>query len=97
MKREVLKELPLSAAALTGGMLQEYQQLLVDTFRQNGTEFQPKCAEMEIECEKEMAAQGMTIHELDNTPFKEAVEKVYTDLNYSDLRDAILKEAGLAQ
>ena len=39
----------------------------------------------------------MTIHELDNTPFKEAVEKVYTDLNYSDLRDAILKEAGLAQ
>lgn len=30
MKREVLKELPLSAAALTGGMLQEYQQLLVE-------------------------------------------------------------------
>ena len=46
---------------------------------------------------RKMAAQGMTIHELDNTPFKEAVEKVYTDLNYSDLRDAILKEAGLAQ
>lgn len=93
----VLLGCPETGTIYFDSLSEEYQQLLVDTFRKNGTEFQPKCAEMEIECEKEMAAQGMTIHELDNTPFKEAVEKVYTDLNYSDLRDAILKEAGLAQ
>ena len=50
---------------------------------------------MEIECEKQMEAEGMTIHEVDNTPFKEAVEPVYDSLGYRDLRDQILTEAGL--
>lgn len=91
----ILLGTPATGTIYFDSLSAEYQQLLVDTFRKNGTDFQPVCAEMEIECEKEMAAKGMTINELDNTPFKEAVESVYTDLGYADLRAAILAEAGL--
>ena len=91
----ILLGTPATGTIYFDSLSAEYQQLLVDTFRQNGTDFQPVCAEMEIECEKEMAAKGVTINELDNTPFKEAVEPVYTALGYADLRTAILAEAGL--
>ena len=91
----ILLGTPATGTIYFDSLSAEYQQLLMDTFRQNGTDFQPVCAEMEIECEKEMAAKGVTINELDNTPFKEAVESVYTDLGYADLRAAILAEAGL--
>lgn len=86
---------PATGTVYFDSLPKEYQQILVDTFRQNGTEYQKVCAEMEIECEKEMEEEGMTIHELDNAPFKEAVEPVYEKLNYKDLRDQILTEAGL--
>lgn len=91
----VLLGCPATGTIYFDSLSEEYQQLLVDTFRENGTEFQKKCAEMEIECEKEMAEMGVTIHEMDTTPFKEAVEQVYTDLNYDELRTQILTEAGL--
>lgn len=91
----ILLGCPATGTIFFDSLSAEYQQLLTDTFRQNGTEFQPKCAEMEIECEKEMAAKGVTINELDPTPFKEAVESVYDALNYTEAREAILAEAGL--
>ena len=91
----ILLGCPATGTIYFDSLSEEYQQLLVDTFRENGTEFQPKCAEMEIECEKEMEELGVTIHEVDHTPFKEAVEQVYTDLNYEELRTQILTEAGL--
>lgn len=86
---------PATGTIYFNSLSEDYQKLLVDTFRDNGTEYQKICAEMEIECEKQMEAEGMTIHELDNTPFKEAVEPVYDSLGYKDLRDQILTEAGL--
>lgn len=90
----VLLGCPATGTIYFNSLSEDYQQLLVDTFRNNGTEYQPICAEMERECEKEMEAEGMTIHELDNTPFKEAVESVYDSLGYDELREEILAEAG---
>ncbi len=86
---------PATGTIYFDSLSEDYQKLLVDTFRENGTEYQAICAEMEIECEKQMAEAGMTIHDVDNTPFKEAVEPVYEKLGYKDLRDQILTEAGL--
>lgn len=91
----VLLGCPATGTIYFDSLSEEYQQLLLDTFRQNGTEFQVKCAEMELQCEQEMADMGVTIHELDNTPFKEAVESVYTKLGYEELRTQILAEANL--
>ena len=90
----ILLGCPATGTTYFNSLPEDYQQLLVDTFRNNGTEYQPICAEMELECEKEMEAEGMTIHELDNTPFKEAVEPVYDNLGYTELREQILAEAG---
>lgn len=90
----VLLGCPATGTTYFDSLPADYQQLLLDTFRSNGTEYQPICAELELECEKEMEAEGMTIHELDNTPFKEAVEPVYEKLGYKELREQILAEAG---
>ena len=89
----VLLGCPATGTIYFDSLSEDYQQLLVNTFRDNGTEYQPICAEMEIECEKQMADLGVTIHELDNTPFKEAVEPVYEQLGYMELRTKILEEA----
>lgn len=91
----ILLGVPATGTIYFDSLSEDYQKLLVDTFRENGTEYQKICAEMEIECEKQMEEEGMTIHELDNTPFKEAVEPVYDSLGYKDLREQILTEAGL--
>ncbi len=90
----VLLGCPATGTTYFNSLPENYQQLLVDTFRENGTEYQPICAEMEQECEKEMAEEGMTIHDVDDTPFKEAVEAVYDSLGYKELREKILSEAG---
>lgn len=89
----VLLGCPATGTIYFDSLSEDYQQLLVNTFRDNGTEYQPICAEMEVECEKQMADLGVTIHELDNTPFKEAVEPVYEQLGYMELRTKILEEA----
>ena len=89
----VLLGCPATGTIYFDSLSEDYQQLLVNTFRDNGTEYQPICAEMEVECEKQMADLGVTIHELDNTPFKEAVEPVYEQLGYKELRTKILEEA----
>lgn len=87
---------PATGTIYFDSLPEDYQQLLVDTFKANGTEYQSICAEMEVECEKQMAEEnGMTIHELDTAPFKAAVESVYTDLGYDELKTQILAEAGL--
>ncbi len=86
---------PATGTIYFDSLSEEYQQLLSETFRNNGTEFQPICAEMEVSCEAEMAANGVTINDVDATPFKEAVESVYTKLGYQELRTQILTEAGL--
>ena len=92
----ILLGTPATGTIYFDSLPEDYQQLLVDTFRANGTEYQAICAQMELDCEKEMEEEyGVTIHELDNTPFKEAVEPVYADLGYEELRDQILAEAGL--
>lgn len=91
----ILLGCPATGTIYFDSLSDSYQQLLVDTFRSNGTEYQSICAEMELECEKEMADKGVTIHEVDTAPFKEAVQSVYADLGYEELRSEILAEAGL--
>ena len=92
----VLLGCPATGTTYFNSLPEDYQQLLTETFRENGSEYQSVCAKMEVDCEKEMADKyGVTIHDLDATPFKEAVESVYTKLGYEDLRTKILTEAGL--
>lgn len=91
----MLLGVPATGTIYFDSLSEDYQNLLVDTFRENGTEYQTICAEMELDCEKQMEEEGMTIHEVDAAPFKEAVEPVYEKLGYKELRDQILTEAGL--
>ena len=39
--------------------------------------------------EADLAAQGMTVNEIDVTPFKEATAGVYDKLGYAELRDQL--------
>ncbi|WP_373235859.1 C4-dicarboxylate TRAP transporter substrate-binding protein [Cohaesibacter celericrescens] len=39
--------------------------------------------------EKELAEKGVSVREIDVTPFKDATAKVYDDLGYGDLRDTL--------
>lgn len=92
----ILLGCPATGTTYFNSLPEEYQKLLVDTFKANGTEYQSICAEMELKCEQQMADEnGMTIHEVDTAPFKAAVESVYTELGYDALRTQILAEAGL--
>ena len=87
---------PATGTIFFDTLSEEYQQLLLDTFKANGTEYQAICAEMEEECNKEMAEKyNVTVHEVDPAPFKEAVQPVYTKLGYDELKTQILTEAGL--
>ena len=44
---------------------------------------------------KEMEAAGVTFVEIDKTPFVEAVQPVYVDMGFSELKDELYKELGL--
>ncbi|QTQ17359.1 C4-dicarboxylate TRAP transporter substrate-binding protein [Treponema parvum] len=92
----ILLGCPATGTIYFNSLPEDYQQLLVDTFKANGTEYQSICAEMELKCEQDMAANyGVTIHEVDKAQFKKAVQPVYTKLGYDELRNTILEEAGL--
>ncbi|QTQ13856.1 TRAP transporter substrate-binding protein DctP [Treponema parvum] len=72
----------------------EAQDLFVKTFREVGTENQALVKKLTVEYEKEMAAKGMIIRDLDKTPFIEAVQPVYATLGYTKLRDELFKQLG---
>ena len=88
----------LIGSAVTGtkffnSLSPEYQQLFTKTFRDVGTEYQAQCVQLSEDYEKDMAEKhGMTIHEVDPAPFIAAVQPVYEELGYSQLRDQILAE-----
>ncbi len=88
----------LIGSAVTGtkffdSLSPEYQQLFTKTFRDVGTEFQAQCVQLSEDYEKDMAEKhGMTIHEVDPAPFIAAVQPVYEELGYTQLRDQILAE-----
>jgi TRAP-type C4-dicarboxylate transport system substrate-binding protein len=44
---------------------------------------------------KEMEAAGVTFLEIDKTPFVKAVQPVYVDMGFSELKDELYKELGL--
>ena len=46
-------------------------------------------AEENRRIEKELTAKGISIREIDVTPFKNATAKVYDDLGYGELRDVL--------
>lgn len=70
----------------------EAQELFVNTFIEVGTENQKLVAKLTKEYEEDMVKKGMVVREIDKTPFIEAVQPVYEELNYSQLRDQIKKE-----
>ncbi|WMJ83302.1 C4-dicarboxylate TRAP transporter substrate-binding protein [Oscillospiraceae bacterium LTW-04] len=92
----ILLGTPAMGTTYFNSLSAENQQLLVDTFTKVGTDYQKICVEQEAEFEKEMKEKGMTINEIDTTPFKEAVQPVYTQLGYDTLRDEIYAEIGLS-
>lgn len=73
----------------------EAQNLFVQTFRDIGKKYQALVLNMIEEEEKEMAGKGMVFVQVDKTPFKKAVEPVYEKLDYTDLKEQLVKELGL--
>ncbi|MFA7117591.1 MAG: C4-dicarboxylate TRAP transporter substrate-binding protein [Sphaerochaetaceae bacterium] len=68
----------------------EAQDLFIKTFRDVGVKYQGLIGQMIADEEKEMASKGMIIHEVNQQLFKDAVEPVYAQLGYSDLRKEIV-------
>ena len=81
---------PCTGTAVFNSWSPEAQDLFVRTFKEIGIKYQGIIENMIAEEEAEMAAQGMIIHEVDQSVFKEAVEPVYEKLGYTELRDQIL-------
>lgn len=74
---------------------EEYQTMLMtqafETYKDNQQVLLAKSDEFI----KEMEEYGMTFVEIDKTPFVEAVQPVYEELGYAELRDELYAELGL--
>lgn len=71
---------------------EEYQKILMEEAVKAGDYASQLTNELSIEYEKEMEKNGVTIIEVDKTPFINAVEKVYSKLGYEELRERIQQE-----
>jgi len=74
---------------------EKYQTMLMtvafETYRDNQDVLKTKSAEFI----KEMESKGMTFVVIDKKPFVDAVQPVYAQLGYTDLRNQLYKEMGL--
>lgn len=73
---------------------EEYQQILIEESIANGDYATELTIEKEEEYKKEMEAAGVEFIQVDKTPFKEATEKVYDIMGWTELKEQIYKELG---
>ena len=73
----------------------EYQQILKDDFFSCAYESAQGVVAAQADLEKELVANGMTIVEVDLDAFKEAAKTAYEQLDWTELREQLYKEAGL--
>lgn len=70
----------------------EYQKILTEEAVKAGDYASDLTNKLSVEYEKEMQDKGVTIVEVDKTPFINAIQKVYKELGYEKLRDQINNE-----
>jgi TRAP-type transport system periplasmic protein len=73
----------------------EYQTMLMTEAYESYKENQDVVVAKSKDYIKEMEAYGVTFLEIDKTPFIEAVQPVYAQMGFSDLRDQLYAELGL--
>ena len=73
----------------------EYQAILLDQAYEAYKDNQSIVVSKSKEYIKDMESKGVTFVEIDKTPFVEAVQPVYVDMGFSELRDQLYKELGL--
>ncbi len=71
---------------------EEYQEILMEEAVNAGDYASELTNELSVQYEKEMEENGVTINEVDQAPFVEAVQKVYPSLGYEELRETIYQE-----
>ncbi|MDR3244081.1 MAG: TRAP transporter substrate-binding protein DctP [Elusimicrobiota bacterium] len=86
----------VTGAKFFNGMPKEAQDLFVKTFRDVGTEYQAKVAEVEKNNLEEMKKKGMIIETVDIKKFADAVAPYYKDMGFSEnLKTQLFKELGI--
>jgi len=90
----------LIAAMVTGtkffdSIPAEYQTMLMDTAYSTYKDNQDIVVAKSEEYIKEMEAEGVSFIEIDKTPFIEAVQPVYAQMGFTDLKEELYKELGL--
>ena len=70
----------------------EYQKLMVDTFTGVGHDYQEIGLQEEARVEAEMEKEGVTLHEVDQTAFRERTEPLYAKFGYEELRAHLMDE-----
>jgi len=73
----------------------EYQTILLDQAHEAYKDNQAIVVSKSKDYIKEMEASGVTFVEIDKTPFVEAVQPVYVDMGFSELKNELYKELGL--
>lgn len=71
------------------GLPEEYQQILLEEALKAGDVASQLTLEKESEFEAQIKEHGVTVNEIDTTPFKEATAVVYEKLGYGDARKLI--------
>lgn len=91
----ILLGVPVMGADVFNSLSPEHQELLLNTFKEVGTEYQKIGVETEAEVEKDMESKGMTMHEVDIELFKEATDPLYDKLGYRELQNELYIEMGI--
>lgn len=73
---------------------EEYQTILADEAKSAAAENALHVQEVAVDFEEKMVENGLTINDVDKTPFIEAAQKAYEELGFADLRDQIWSEIG---
>lgn len=73
---------------------EDLQEILVKTAREVGAETARDVETASDEAEEEMKEAGLTVIKPDLQPFKDAVEKAYDKLGYTELRNEIYEQIG---
>jgi tripartite ATP-independent transporter DctP family solute receptor len=76
------------------GLPEEYQKILLEEALKAGDVASQLTLDKESEYEAQIKEQGVTVNEIDTTPFKEATAVVYEKLGYGDARKLILDVLG---
>ena len=74
---------------------EEYQQIVLDACYNNAYNNAQEIIAAQADMEKTLIDNGMTVIEVDKTPFQEAAKAAYEKLGWTELRGKIYEEAGI--